>query len=231
LGICVVNRPAIVSLARVTRGLSAVFWSLPATLLLDGRAAMGGTPHAYAAVPGLAAAALLIYGLSQLNRFQPQERIWVASVERARIAAWLVFALGPSAAWWRGGGSEAFFTRSVITLIFAGIGLIMAMNVMMNRLAAMLPDATVRGETKLFARVNIALLAVQAAATGAYFLLLTQPHLAPPLAKLYSWLDDSKAGIVLFFAFAPVALTMTLVWKAKEVILQSAFSTLGGPNP
>lgn len=195
-------------------------------LLLDGRAAMGGFARPFGPLPGMAASGLLVYGLWELRHFQRQERVWVAALERTRLLAWFVLALAPSTAWWNAVPREPLFARSVVVLMFAGIALLITLNHALNRLARMLPDATVRSETKLFARVNVALFLIQAVCLGLYLALLGRANLPPLLARVFTWLDDTKAWFVLLFAFAPVALTMTLVWKAKEVVLNSAFAAL-----
>ena len=133
--------PAVIpALARVVRGLSAVFWGLPAVLLFDAKAALEDSWNPVGFGPVLAASALVLYGVHQFDRFQPQERIWAAAVERARLSAMLLLALAPFAVWWGRRPEEPFFAHSMVLLLVAGLAFLLALNHLLVRLAAMLPD-------------------------------------------------------------------------------------------
>lgn len=222
---------AVASLAHVARGLSAIFWSLPLVLLADSFAAMGGLTGRWSPWTGFVSTGLLLHGLRQLRRFHPQERVWTAAVDRAWLLGWLVWTLSPSPGWWRATPREPFFAMSLALLMFAGLATLAALNQVVARLALMLPDAVLRSETRLLTRLNIGLFLIQALVLGAYLCLLRQATLPPILDAVFQWLDGAKAGIVLFLALAPVALTMALTWKAKEVILNSAFASLADLRP
>jgi uncharacterized membrane protein YqjE len=94
----------------------------------------------------------------------------------------------------------------------------------LRRLVAMLPDETLRAETQLFTAVNrgllLALLLLVALAAALlrlahpprWLLLLLDPdtHLAQPATVL--------------LVLLPLALTMALLWKIKQAILDSVFA-------
>ena len=211
------------SLARVVRGLSALFWGLPLVLLLDAKSALEDSLRGFGFPPVVGASLLVVYGLHQFSHFQPQERIWVAAVERARLLSLLLLALAPFTVWWSRQPDQPFYTQSMIVLLFAGMAFLLALNHVLVRLAAMLPDETLRTETRFFAHLNRTLLLTQTLLAAAYLLLLRREHLPAGLAWLLSTLDLAKIWLVVVLSLPPVALTMTLLWKTKEVIMTSVF--------
>lgn len=216
--------PAVIpALARVVRGLSAVFWGLPAMLLFDAKAALEDSWNPIGFGPVLAASALVLYGVHQFGRFQPQERIWAAAVERARLSALLLLALAPFTVWWGRRPEEPFFAHSMVLLLVAGLVFLLALNHLLVRLAAMLPDEALRVETRFFARLNGTLIVTQGILFAAYLLLMRLPEPQGPLVWLLSAMELAKAWLVVVLALPPVALTMTLLWKTKEVIMTSVF--------
>lgn len=216
--------PDLPDLARVVRGLSALFWSLPALLLLDAKTAIDPGWHTFGVLPTLTASGLMIYGVRQLRRFQSQERIWMAALERTEIFSWLLFALSPFPIWWNRSPDQDFFANSVVVLIFGGLGFLLALNYALFRLAAMIPDQTLRLETGFFSRLNRGLLLTQAILLGAYLVLQRHHRTLPPFwSEALELLEAGRQWLVLLLALVPVALTMTLVWKAKDVILCSVF--------
>src|SRR5260370_39226340 len=93
------NRELLRSLGRLVRGLSTLFWGLPITLLICFYTVWAEGLRVYGVVPPLAATALLVYGLWQLGDFQPQERIWQHTLDRAKVLALINFFLSPVLFW------------------------------------------------------------------------------------------------------------------------------------
>ena len=98
------------------------------------------------------------------------------------------------------------------------------LNVVLKQLGAMLPDETLRHETRQFTALNRWLLAAFLFFGVAYVVLLRGPRLP---AALGSWLSAGSTDFgfwgLTFFALLPLAMTMALIWKTKEVILDSVF--------
>lgn len=211
------------SLARVVRGLSALFWALPLVLLLDAKSALEDSLRGFGFTPVVGASLLLAYGLHQLSHFQPQERVWITAVERARLLALLLVALAPFTVWWGRQPDEPFFLQTMILLLFTGMAFLLALNHVLERLSAMLPDETLRLETRFFARLNRTLLLTLTLLAAAHLLLRRAHDLPPALAWFLGALDGAKIGLFVGLSLPPVALTMTLVWKTKEVIMTSVF--------
>ena len=102
----------------------------------------------------------------------------------------------------------------------------------------MLPDETLRHETRLFTSLNRTLLVVILAALTAYALILRLDPALPdkfigwilritPLSQqtvpIITLLDRGRVHIFILLVLFPVAMTMALIWKIKEVILASVF--------
>ena len=220
------HSPELPGLARVVRGLSALFWSLPAALLLDAKIATDPTWHSFGSLPSAALSGLMVYGIRQLRFFQSQERIWIASIDRAEILSWLILGLAPFPLWWSRNPDEPFLTRSVVVLVFGGLFFVLALNHALYRLSLMIPDEVVRLETRLFSRVNRLLLVLQIAVTASYLVLLRERRDLPSaLVDVLGTLEEAKPWLVVLLVLVPLALTMTLIWKAKDVILTSVFQT------
>jgi hypothetical protein len=54
--------------------------------------------------------------------------------------------------------------------------------------------------------------------------LLQDPRLPVALGALFGWLQDLGFWGLTLFALLPLAMTMALIWKTKETILDSVFS-------
>lgn len=234
------------SLARAVRGLSALFWGLPIALLAGVKTAMGDSWRAFgtwgaplyrnqgwtgftvdlvqACLPAVAALTLLLYGLRSLARFQPQERIWVAALDRASLINILLLALVPFAHWWSLRPSNPFFTQSLGLMVFAAIGFMLTLNRVLVRLAAMLPDEVLRSDTLLFSQVNRFLISFLGVLVAAQIVARIRSDWLPLyFLTLLGELGDSANWLFVMLALVPLALTMTLLWKAKEAIVASVF--------
>ena len=71
------------SLGKLARGLSALFWGLPAWLIVSVETAKVDLLKPLGIAPALALNALLLFGLWQMASFQKQERPWRLALDRA----------------------------------------------------------------------------------------------------------------------------------------------------
>ena len=236
--------PILPSLARVVRGLSAIFWGLPLALLAAAKIVLGEGPRVLqgpwgdifgswgrvlgetlsACLPGMAAMGLMLYGIRQLVRFQPQERVWRTAVACASGTGCLVLGLLPFAHWWSRFPAQPLFGWGLVLLFLGGVAFGLALCRLLVRLSAMLPDEILRSDTRLFAGVNqVLLLGLLLLAVGDFAFVRFAARLPPGLAQIAEALHDNRAGLLLLCALIPLALTMTLVWKAKETITAGVF--------
>ncbi|MBL9175634.1 MAG: hypothetical protein JNL10_18980 [Verrucomicrobiales bacterium] len=215
--------PVIPTLARVVRGLLLLFWAVPGVLLSDIAVALDFTWRQFGFTPTAAAAAALVFGVRELHFFHPRERVWRQSLHRSLVLALIVLALAPIPVWWSRAPEERFFGDGMVMLVFAGLAFLVSLNDSLRRLSAMLPDETLRTETRFFTRLNIGILAALAVGVGLWLLLHGRAPNDPSLATLRSLLESSRPWLLILVLILPVALTMTLLWKIKGVILASVF--------
>ena len=79
------------SLGRLVRGLSALFWGLPTSLVFCFHTAKAETLQSFGVLPPLICTGLLVYGLWQLGDFQKQERVWRHALDRSRLLSLINF--------------------------------------------------------------------------------------------------------------------------------------------
>ncbi len=141
--------PVIRSLGQLAKGLSALFWGLPIALVVCVQCAKGDWFRPLGVVPPLVATGLLFYALSLLGNFQQQERIWISTLERAKIIALINVGISPFLYWWSRIPSNSFFSMIMDVTLVAGLLFLLLLNPVLVRLTAMLPDETLRMETRL----------------------------------------------------------------------------------
>jgi hypothetical protein len=207
------------SLGRLVRGLSALFWGLPLTLLLSVRTALTEFLRPLGLFPALLTTGLLFYGLTQLAYFQKQERIWLQAIERAKLLAVANIGLAPFLYWWNKVPQVDLFAAMVELMMACSLGYLFFLNQVLYRLAALLPDETLRVETRFFTALNRALLLVIFGFVVLYNILGALGFL-PGLLYV---VDNSRQLLVILLVLLPVSMTMTLIWKTKEVILTGVF--------
>jgi hypothetical protein len=212
------------SLRRLVRGLSALFWGLPLTLLVCVRTSIGEWLRPLGMLPPVLTTVLLLYGLYQLGYFQKQERVWIHSLDRAKALGVVNVGLSPFVYWWGQLPHVQFYLLGVGVLTLSGVLFLFNLNFVLQRLAAMLPDETLRMETRFFTSFNLYLLLALVMLMAAYVILQQFDGLPPVVDQLVRALDNNgREWLLIFLILLPLALTMTLIWKIKEVVLASVF--------
>src|SRR5665213_4296999 len=149
------------ALGRLVRGLSTLFWGIPLALAADVQTARTDWldslgPLSFA--PAFVLSGWLWYGLRQMRDFQRQERVWHQALHRAEIFAIVNTGLAPFLFWWHRFPFVPFYFDCGNVLAVTGFLFLICINQVLRRLAAMLPDETLRLETRTFATVNTWLL-------------------------------------------------------------------------
>src|SRR5436190_5106632 len=116
------------SLGRLIRGLSALFWGLPITLVVSVKSGSYEWLKGFGAFPPIFAMLLLYYGLTQLGHFQKQERIWRSALDRAKIFALVNVGLAPFLYFWKRVPSDPFFTQIVGLLLLSSLVFLFTLN-------------------------------------------------------------------------------------------------------
>jgi phosphotransferase system glucose/maltose/N-acetylglucosamine-specific IIC component len=174
-------------------------------------------------VPALAGTGLLLYGLWQMSDFQKQERPWLNALDRAKLLGLVNFGLCPFLYWQNKMPGQPFFNAAVFVLVLSALLFLFNVNVVLKQLGAMLPDETLRHETLLFTTLDRWLLVGLVLLGVAYAVFLHSPRLQMTLGDSSWWLDRLSFWALTFFALLPLAMTMALIWKTKQVILDSVF--------
>lgn len=221
------NAQLLRALRDVTRGLSALFWGLPIALVVCVWTAQTQQLRPFKFLPPMASLALLLYGLVLLGRFQPHERIWRRALDQALLLAMINFGLAPFIYWWSKMPTQPFFTSIVELLTLTGQVFLIHLNQVLLRLSTMLPDETLRAEVRQFTPINRILFGTSTLLTAAY-ILLDKTGVTPPsyLQDIILVIEDKILWLLVAFILLPLAMTMALIWKTKETILESVFSGL-----
>jgi hypothetical protein len=214
------------SLGRLVRGLSALFWGLPVALVVCFHTANAESLRSFGIVPPMAATGLLCYGLWQLGAFQRQERVWRNALDRATILSLVNFGLSPFL-FWANRVPGGFLGGMVLLMIASSLFFLGSLNGVLRRLGAMLPDESLRSEIRQFTMLNFFLVGLTFSLAAAYFTLDTldrNQSLPPNLSLVMELLHRVGFWFLILIMLVPLAMTMALLWKTKEVILDSVFS-------
>lgn len=214
------------SLGRLVRGLSAIFWGLPVALVVCVQTA--GTnwlasfgPFSLIAPVGVTS--LLLYGLWLMSDFQKQERIWILALDRAKVLGLANVGLSPFLHWHQQMPGVPFFSYAVSVMALSALLFLFNLNQVLHRLTAMLPDETLRVETRVFTTLNASLLVLIPASLAIYFALAQMNRLPGSVTLLLQFMEPITQWILVFLFLLPMAITMSLIWKIKEAILASVF--------
>jgi hypothetical protein len=224
------NAELLRSLGRLVRGLSMLFWGLPLTMVICILTAIMDVLRSFNIVPSLIATVWLVIALWQLGHFQKQERIWIRALDRAKWLALVNAGLSPFLFWWNQRPNEPWFMVVVSVMAFTGLLFLYNLNMVLYRLTAMLPDEALREETRQFSILNrflltgilllgMALVLLMELVLPRYSLAVIEPlRIVVVLASGGMWI-----WLLVFLSLLPLAMTMALLWKIKEVILDSVF--------
>ena len=220
------NAELLRSLGRLVRGLSALFWALPCTLVVcfyTGRAE-GFT--SLGILPPLFCTGWLVYGLWHLGSFQKQERVWRHALDRAAVLALINFGLSPFLHWSSQLPANPFFLTMVRALALSSVLFLASLNQVLQRLGAMLPDEALRLEIRQFTGINLKLLRTMLLLAAVFLGLIQFRGPGFFLGQLVALLDHSVIWFLVPLVplvLLPLAMTMAMLWKTKEVILESIF--------
>jgi hypothetical protein len=217
------NAELLRSLGRLVRGLSALFWGLPLALVVCFHTAKAESLQSFGVIPALVSTGLLVFGLWELGDFQKQERVWRSALDRARVLSLGLFGLSPFLFWWNKVPMNTFFTAMVAVTGAVGLLFLSALNLVLRRLGAMLPDEALRHEIKQFTTLNLNLLFTTLGLAVLYLVLDHVPELPAWLDTILSIIERGGVWFLILLVLLPLAMTMALLWKTKEVILESVF--------
>lgn len=212
------------SLGRLVRGLSALFWGLPFALVISVQTARTEMFANLGLLPPLITQSCLLFGVLELRHFHPQERVWQRAVERLLVLALINLGLSPFLFWWNKIPHQLHFQLAVAGLAVSGLLFLFCLNGALQRLAAMLPDQTLRIEAHLFTTVNRTLVGLNLVLIAVWITLVpfqVAPHSWYPFIILATSIG---LVVVVLLVLLPLSLTMVMLWRTKETLLNSIFS-------
>jgi len=218
------NPELLPSLGRLVRGLSALFWGLPCALIVCAQTGRMEWLHQFGVLPPLIATGILLYALWMIGSFQNQERPWRNALDRAKMVALVNFGLSPFLFWVNRMPDRIFFALMVAVLMVFSLFFLLSLNSVLRRLTAMLPDETLRHETRQFTALNRNLLTALLGLMAIHLILIRMPELPVFVIIFFEWLERHSLLVLVVLGLLPLAMTMALIWKIKEEILNSVFS-------
>ena len=214
------------SLGQLIRGLSAIFWGLPLALVVSVQI----TSHLWLSALGPLGCVIpaliqgvLWYGLWLMRGFQKQERVWMLAVERAQVLAVVNVGLAPFLYWHQRLPEVPLFSAAVALFAISSLFFLLNLNQVLRRLAALLPDETLRTETAVFTSLNAAILVLLPLVLTGYLILARMSELPRLISRVLEILQPIQFWLLLLLALLPIAVTMSLTWKIKEILLASVF--------
>ncbi len=209
---------------RLVRGLSAVFWSLPLVLLLEAHTDLYLRARALGIFLPVLANGIMLFGLIQMSRFQTGERVWRHALDRTIMVGWVNVGLTPFLYFWHVYPGVMFFSLSVSLLFVCGLVYLYHLNEVLRRLASMIPDHTLWHDTQLFTGMNRRTLSMVMVFALVYHGAQYLPRLSPMWAALLRQAEMVRPWLVVMMVVIPVAMTMSLLWKIKEILLDNLYS-------
>jgi hypothetical protein len=149
--------------------------------------------------------------------------VWHLALERAKILSLVNLGLSPFLYFWNQKPNESFFAHAVGLLALSSVIFLFNLNLVLDRLAAMLPDETVRADTKVFTTLNRYLLIATLVLIAVYYTIMQLSSVSQLIVQLRGTTLPWPTMVLLMLVLLPMAMTMTLVWKIKELILASVF--------
>jgi hypothetical protein len=107
---------------------------MPVALLVCFHTARSPYSLGFGVTPPLICTAWLFYGLWLLGGFQPQERVWVKALDRARLLALVNFGISPFLFWWNRMPAQPFFLAMVLLSAFSAVLFLSSLNLVLRRL-------------------------------------------------------------------------------------------------
>lgn len=212
-------------LGPLSRGLSALFWGLPITLVISvqtltlNRLGNLGLVSTFAPTAGFG---LLGYGLLLLGRFRPRDPAWTGRLDRTRLLALTNFGLSPFLHWHHRVPEADLFATAVGLLALFSILFLLTLNGTLRGLALATPDSLLQLETLTFTRLNTFCLVLLPALAVAWMAALRWETAPFQLRLFLQTVEPFRFLTLLFLTLLPLSITMSLLWKTKETIISLA---------
>jgi hypothetical protein len=203
----------------VLRGLSAIFWGMPVTLMAFARHFLAVWPSVYDLVLPPLGTGLLLLGVFRLGRLHPQERIWQQALFSAQALSVVLLGLSPFLYLWSRVPGEPLFARAVAVLLLAAILFLVALTRVLARLAAMLPDPSTQADAHLFHVLTGYVGLTLSTVAAVLYWRLSPASLSEFLTLPQQPIAHGFQAFMLLLILIPIAMSMAVAWKLKEVVM------------
>jgi hypothetical protein len=156
-------------------------------------------------------------------------RRWAAfkdrnALDRARLTGCVNLGLCPFLFWFNHLPGQPYFQAVILLLVLSSLLFLFNLNLVLKQLGAMLPDETLRHDINQFTWLNRWLLIAWLVFVGIFTVASQLGELSARLSEDSLMLvQQSEVVLLLFLGLSPLAITMGLIWKTKETILDSVF--------
>ncbi len=204
------------ALGPLIQALSLLVWAVPVAVVLCVQMARTDWLHPLGPWPGVLSSGLLWAAAHRLAAVDPDYR-WLQAVDRLRLLALLNWGLSPFVYWHGRLPQQPWFEAMALAAAVGGLLFLMQLNRMLCLITDRLPAEGLRREVKVLAPWNrawlMAGLGLLLVAEG-----LSRYSMAPVgVLRLLAALDRHSFMLWVTFLLAPLAMTMTLLWKTKNV--------------
>jgi hypothetical protein len=131
--------------------------------------------------------------------------------------------LSPFLYWYHRLPDVPLFAWAVAFLAVGGLLFLGSLNRLLWRLAAMLPDETLRAETATFTRLNRGLLFALPLLVLALVMVARSPAVPFHIRLALQYTEPLLQWFVMLLVLVPISITMSLLWKTKEALLGGVF--------
>ena len=134
---------------------------------------------------------LLVFGLTQLTHFNPQERIWREAIDRAKVLAIVNVGLSPFLYFWARLPEVPLYAIAVDLLYLSSLLFLYNFNLVIYRLTTMLPDESLRGDAQPGKSKNWSSMAFSTVSSGINSQQRSAPKPERQVQRLLSPFEDS----------------------------------------
>ena len=204
------------ALGPLIQALSLLVWALPGAVVLCVQMARTDWLHPLGPWPGVLSTGLLWAAVHRLARVDPDHH-WLQAVDPLRLLALLNWGLSPFVYWHGRLPQQPWFEAMALAAAVGGLLFLIRLNRTLRLIADRLPAEGLRQEVRVLVPWNqawlIAALSLLLLAEG-----LSRYSPAPAgVLRLLAALDRHSFMLWVTLLLAPLAMTMTLLWKTRKV--------------
>ncbi len=126
---------------------------------------------------------------------------------------------------------EAVFRVGALLFAVSSFLFIMHLNTLLRLIAEELPDPVLQGDTRLFARINTALMAVVLNILSAYLVCVALESRDPIFRRVMENISLQGQWLLVLLVLPAVSSTGIMIWKTRRTVLLLLFPEPPAPTP